>query len=533
MASHSHLIRQSSSFIGEDIAPQNPDDPIDILPYNDDEDVDVSTVMTGTRGIGRNTSFFTRPAKPSILRKFITPLFTNNKKARAPPMVKITHTSRQDMNGKIGWVHSYYKSRDRYAVTLLDDPTKVYFGLMDVEEVKSKREFSGGKIKRVLSRGGLVKFKEACEVTEKNGGNGDESQLEAESMKSTKSKARKTNRINKSYSEDEMKSKTNSTPQSDPQSKVKHFDPQTLFLPPSTLSHLSSMDIVKLHLEHVANNILSAPSLASFLLSFVHFIENTIIPAMSLECLAGFVILLLPVTVARFYKEFLMQMDNVRGQPQGHQSPQEESLVIDGRGAGILADRWEGTPPSILEGVTPPLLANLPLVPNNAIYHILAAPYLHPAEFSTLLLLLLGTNTIARFLLSEYKLVKRKAEAMAKAIRADKSDIYHRGNHNKTDVKKDDEKELGVFTTYEMFEYRIDYYFSTSKWAKVALLLGFTFVLIAVGAGLLAVSLEDHSISNAVWIAWTYVAGEKIVGVFIVCCHLDFLFKAGFIFLLI
>jgi len=152
------------------------------------------------------------------------------------------------------------------------------------------------------------------------------------------------------------------------------------------------------------------------------------------------------------------------------------------------------------------MLTNLTRVPNNAIYHILAAPYLHPAEFSTLLLLLLGTNTIARFLLSEYKLVKRKAEAMSKAIHADRGNINHRGNHNKTDVKRDEEGQLGVFTAYEMFEYRIDYYFSTSKWAKVALLLGFTFVLIAVGAGLLAVSLEDHSISNAVWIAWTYVA---------------------------
>lgn len=519
MASHRHLVRQSSSFIGEDIAPQNPDDPIDILPCDDDVDATISTVMTGTRGIGRNTSFFTRPSKPSILRKFFGPFFNKQTKTkRGLPMAKITHTSRKDMNGKIGWVHSYYKSRDRYAVTLLDDPAKVYFGLLDVEEVKTKMEFSGGKMKRVLSRGGLVKFKEACEVIEKEDGSVGEPQLVEEGSKSPESKARNKNGINESKSEDENTSKTNGTLQSDPQPKIKHSDPQTLFLPPTTLSHLTTIDIVKLHLEHVASNMMSKPSLARCLLSFVHFVEDAIFPAMRLESLVGFIVLLLPVTVARFYKEYILQMGNVMGQPRENQSPQGESLIIDGRGDGILADRWERSPSSIFEAVAPPMLTNLPLVPNNAIYHILAAPYLHPAEFSTLLLLLLGTNTIARFLLSEYKLVKRKAEAMAKAIHADRGNINQRGNHNKTDVKRDDEGELGVFTTYEMFEYRIDYYFSTSKWAKVALLLGFTFVLIAVGAGLLAVSLEDHSISNAVWIAWTYVAGERIFDLFILCC---------------
>jgi len=46
----------------------------------------------------------------------------------------------------------------------------------------------------------------------------------------------------------------------------------------------------------------------------------------------------------------------------------------------------------------------------------------------------------------------------------------------------------------------------TSKWAKVALLLSFTFILIVVGAGSLVVFMKDNSISEAVWIAWTFVA---------------------------
>ena len=113
----------------------------------------------------------------------------------------------------------------------------------------------------------------------------------------------------------------------------------------------------------------------------------------------------------------------------------------------------------------------------------------HIGECITIALLLIGTSTIARFIISEYRLVKQKAEAML---------AYQTGD------RKQGKRE--VFSNMEMFEYRMDYYFSTSKWAKVALLLSATFVQIAVGAGLLVVFMEDHSISNAVWIAWTYVA---------------------------
>jgi hypothetical protein len=108
------------------------------------------------------------------------------------------------------------------------------------------------------------------------------------------------------------------------------------------------------------------------------------------------------------------------------------------------------------------------------------------SEFFTVSLLLIGTSVIARFLVSEYQLVKEKAEAM----------LAH---------QSDGQKQKS-FSFMEMFEYRIDYYFSTSKWAKVVLLLSFTFILIAVGAGLLIMFSDDHSISNAVWLAWTYVA---------------------------
>ena len=62
------------------------------------------------------------------------------------------------------------------------------------------------------------------------------------------------------------------------------------------------------------------------------------------------------------------------------------------------------------------------------------------------------------------------------------------------------------FTKMEMFEYRVDYHFSTSKWAKVSLLLSFSFMLIAVGAGLLVLFMDEPSLTNAAWISWTYVA---------------------------
>ena len=101
------------------------------------------------------------------------------------------------------------------------------------------------------------------------------------------------------------------------------------------------------------------------------------------------------------------------------------------------------------------------------------------SEIVTVMVLLLGVSFIGRFLLSEYNLVKEKAESMV-------------GTRN-------------PISTVEMIEYRVEHYFSTSQWAKVALLLTFTFILISMGAVALAFC-GDDSISGAVWLAWTFVA---------------------------
>jgi len=103
-------------------------------------------------------------------------------------------------------------------------------------------------------------------------------------------------------------------------------------------------------------------------------------------------------------------------------------------------------------------------------------------DFGMLTLILAGTTQIASFFIAEYRYVNKKANAMKEL-------------HDKR-----------TFTTTEMIEYRMDYYFSTSKWAKVVMLFGFVFILIVIGAGALVLFSDDHSLSNAVWIAWTYVA---------------------------
>lgn len=101
------------------------------------------------------------------------------------------------------------------------------------------------------------------------------------------------------------------------------------------------------------------------------------------------------------------------------------------------------------------------------------------SEVATVAVLLLGVSFIVSFLLSEYNLVKEKAESMG-------GTRHH-------------------ISTFEMIEYRVEHYFSTSKWAKVALLLTFTFILISIGAVALAFCTDD-TISGAVWLAWTFVA---------------------------
>lgn len=86
----------------------------------------------------------------------------------------------------------------------------------------------------------------------------------------------------------------------------------------------------------------------------------------------------------------------------------------------------------------------------------------------------------------------------------------------------------GKATYTEIIQYRLDHYFSTSKWAKPCLLLSFTFVLIVFGALGLAIvdpaatatvptatnpestpnpgPLTTDYLTEAAWVAWTYVA---------------------------
>eukprot|EP00586_Coscinodiscus_wailesii_P022876 CAMPEP_0172499366 /NCGR_PEP_ID=MMETSP1066-20121228/126348_1 /TAXON_ID=671091 /ORGANISM="Coscinodiscus wailesii, Strain CCMP2513" /LENGTH=736 /DNA_ID=CAMNT_0013273075 /DNA_START=251 /DNA_END=2461 /DNA_ORIENTATION=- len=95
---------------------------------------------------------------------------------------------------------------------------------------------------------------------------------------------------------------------------------------------------------------------------------------------------------------------------------------------------------------------------------------------STMGLMFSGFYIIGKFLADEYKLAKKKSE-----------------------------DKLITFTWEEQFSYRLDYYLSSSQWAKPSLLLSGTFILIFIGAASLSL-VAGHSISGATWLAWTYVA---------------------------
>ena len=68
------------------------------------------------------------------------------------------------------------------------------------------------------------------------------------------------------------------------------------------------------------------------------------------------------------------------------------------------------------------------------------------------------------------------------------------------DSKKD-------FTIMDLIDYRLEYFFSSSEWANVILLLGLSYLLVVFGAGLLVVADSDDysTISEAAWTSWTYV----------------------------
>ena len=96
---------------------------------------------------------------------------------------------------------------------------------------------------------------------------------------------------------------------------------------------------------------------------------------------------------------------------------------------------------------------------------------------------------IAWFLYNEYMYLTNKDSAMVEA-----AGIGESGK------KKD-------FTWSDLIDYRLEYFFSTSEFANVILLLGLSYLLVVVGAGLLVVGDSDDygTISEAAWTAWTYV----------------------------
>lgn len=73
-------------------------------------------------------------------------------------------------------------------------------------------------------------------------------------------------------------------------------------------------------------------------------------------------------------------------------------------------------------------------------------------------------------------------------------------------AKKTDESEVqSNISIAEFLQYRLDYYFSATQWAKPLLLLGVTFILILISSVILMILLGD-SLAAAMWKAWTYVA---------------------------
>ena len=355
-----------SSPSGDEIELDHPNDPIGVLNGDTSGGTATSNVPS------ENTSPAFSTSNPKVLQRKVSflssPLAPPSGSRAKVPIVKITNTSRSDINGKFGYVHAYYRARERYAVTLLagDErhPALIYFGgVPPAEDIKRNRDHS------------------------------------------------------------------------------------SLFLPPTAVMQLQALDIITLYLQYIALHFLGSPRLAQHIGHMMDFLRNHVLSQLRMENLSAFLLVILPVSLARLYK--------------------------------MLMNRLETMDKTDVGGPSRVIIFTLPS-------NVTAAISGHMSEFFTVSLLLIGTSVIARFLMSEYQLVKEKADAM----------LAH---------QSDGQKQKS-FSFMEMFEYRIYYYFSTSKWAKVVLLLSFTFILIAVGAGLLIMFSDDHSISNAVWLAWTYVA---------------------------
>lgn len=216
------------------------------------------------------------------------------------PIVKILNTSRADINGKFGFVHAYYRTRERYAVTLLEGgssshPALVYFNVLGPVALNSGH---------------------------------------------------------------------------------------TLFLPLTTVVRLSHLDKVSLYLQYVALQIFGSPELACQIDHVVGILQYKVFPLLKLEYFSMFIVLLLPISLERMFYMVSLQWKSYYW---GDSSSVDHSLNDTSRGGGGSF--------SLLS-----LISNfIGLITD------------HVSEIFTITLLLVGSSTIARFLISEYRLVKEKA----------------------------------------------------------------------------------------------------------------------------
>jgi len=119
-----------------------------------------------------------------------------------------------------------------------------------------------------------------------------------------------------------------------------------------------------------------------------------------------------------------------------------------------------------------------------------------PSEGVTLAVLLGGFAAIVWFLVSEYQFLRDRQNSMIEALHTNSNEDIVDGEGNK-DIKKD-------VSIGDLIDYRLEYFFTSSEWANVILLLGMSYLLVVFGAGLLA-TLTDSTISEAAWTSWTYV----------------------------
>ena len=118
-----------------------------------------------------------------------------------------------------------------------------------------------------------------------------------------------------------------------------------------------------------------------------------------------------------------------------------------------------------------------------------------PSEGVTLAVLVGGFAAIVWFLVSEYQFLRDRQNSMIEALNTNNDDVVD--GEERKDIKKD-------VSIGDLIDYRLEYFFTSSEWANVILLLGMSYLLVVFGAGLLA-TLTDSTISEAAWTSWTYV----------------------------